>query len=72
MLLFRSEEHLQTWLEDWHLPRGAIFSLDQCWRLAQAWYGADRRESQWRRKTAEEAEALFADLGLTASFWKLR
>ncbi len=72
MLLFRSEEHVAKWLRDWHLPEGAILSLEQCWRLAQAWYGPDRREPDWRRKTAEEAEALFAQLGLTPPFWKLR
>lgn len=72
MLLFRSEEHIAKWLQDWHLPRGEILSLDQCWRLAQAWYSPDRREPNWRRKTVEEAEALFARLGLTSHFWNLR
>lgn len=72
MLLFRSEEHTGKWLHDWHLPHGATISLEQCWQLAKAWYGPDRRERGWRRKTAEEAEALFAQLGLDSPFWKLR
>ncbi len=71
MLLFRSEEHLDKWLADWRLPRGGILSLDQCWRLAQAWYGADRRAPDWRRKTGEEARQLFSELGLTGAFWEL-
>ncbi len=71
MLPFRSEEHLGKWLKDWNLLRGAILSLDQCWRLAQAWYGEDRREPNWRRKTVAEAQTLFAELGLTGSFWDL-
>ena len=62
---------MDTWLKDWHLPRGGILSLDQCWRLAQEWYGADRRDPNWRRKTIVEAETLFAELGLTSPFWAL-
>ena len=54
------------------MPRGACLTLDQSWRLARGWYGPDRRERDWRRKTIEEAEALFAELGLTAPFWALR
>jgi len=46
--------------------------LDTCNRLAREWYGPDRREPNWRRRSVEEAEALFKDLGLTSSFWNLR
>ncbi len=72
MLLFRSEEHIERWCQSWKLARGAILTLEQSWRLAQAWYGPDRREMAWRRKTVDEAEALFAELGLTSAFWSLR
>ena len=46
--------------------------LETGWRLAREWYGGDRRDPQWRRRTIEEAEALFAELGLTGDFWRLR
>jgi hypothetical protein len=72
MLLFRSEEHIDRWCQQWKLGRGALLSVEQAWRLAQAWYGPDRRELAWRRKTLEETEALFKDLGLTSPFWDLR
>ena len=72
MLLFRSEEHIGTWCEQWRQPRGGILSLDQTWKLAKAWYGPDRRELEWRRRTVDEAEALFAELGMTGPFWSLR
>jgi hypothetical protein len=72
MLIFRSEGHLEKWLKDWHMPRGAILSLEQCWQLAQAFYEPDRRAPQWRRKTVEEIEELFAEMGFTSSFWRLR
>jgi len=72
MLLFRSEEHIDRWCESWRLPRGGTMSVGTGWRLARAWYGGDRRDPQWRRRTIEEAEALFAELGLTGDFWRLR
>jgi hypothetical protein len=72
MLLFWSEEHVEKWCRDWNLPCGEVLSLDQCWRLAKAWYGPDRREPEWRRKTVYETEAHFTELGLTSPFWRLR
>ncbi len=72
MLLFRSEEHIQRWCRTWRQERGGVMTIDQAWRLAQAWYAPDRRDPTWRRKTADEAEALFAELGLTSAFWSLR
>ncbi len=72
MLIFRSEEHLEKWLKDWHMPQGAILSLGQCWQLAQEFYGPDRRAPEWRRKTVDEIEVLFAEMGFTSPFWRLR
>ena len=72
MLLFRSEEHVDRWCEQWKLKRGALMSLEQAGRLAEAWYGADRRHHAWRRKTVDETETLLAELGLTSPFWNLR
>lgn len=72
MLLFRSEEHVENWLRQWRLPRGEIISLEQCWRLAVTWYAPDRRQAEWRRKTVDEVEAVFSDLGFTSPFWRLR
>jgi hypothetical protein len=71
MLFFRSEEHVDKWCADWRFERGAVLRLGQCWRLAKIWYGADRRDPDWRRFTAHEAQGIFTDLGLTAPFWRL-
>ena len=71
MLLFRSEEHIDRWCADRELPRGATMTPKQCHRLARAWY-ADKLRPEWRRKTVEEAEAVFAEIGLTGPFWRLR
>jgi Alkylmercury lyase len=72
MLFFRSEEHVDRWCAAWRFERGAILDLDLGWRLAKEWLGPDRRDPSWRRRTLDETEALFADLGLTSAFWSLR
>ena len=70
MLAFRSEGHVERWCAARHIELGAVFTLEQAWLLARAWY-ADRRSPDWRRRTPEEAEALFASIGLTGDFWRL-
>lgn len=72
MLFFRSEEHVDRWCASWRFDRGAVLSLEKGWNLAAAWYGPDRREPSWRRRTLEETEALFAELEFTSEFWSLR
>jgi hypothetical protein len=70
MQLFRSEEHIHEWCRQRGREPGSIFSLEQMWRLADAWY-RDRLEPTFRRRTVEEAEALFASVGLTGDAWRL-
>jgi hypothetical protein len=70
MLLFRSEEHVKTWYQRQGLSTGAILTLEQQWELARVWY-SDRMSPNWRRRTPTEAEAIFANLGLTDGFWRL-
>ncbi len=71
MLLFRSEEHARQWRDARGLPGATSLSLETGWRLARAWY-TRKLDPDWRRHTIEEAEALFAGLGLTGEFWRLR
>jgi hypothetical protein len=70
MLLFRSEEHIDRWYRPRGIARGATLTLDQQWELARIWY-ADRMVRDWRRRTPEEAEAVFARVGLVGEFWRL-
>ena len=72
MLFFRSEEDIRRWCETWRLPRGAVIPLAKGWALARVWYGEDRRDPAWRRRTLEETEGVFAQLGFTSEFWNLR
>ncbi len=71
MLLFRAEEHIENWRRQWNQPRGATLTIDQAWRLANAWY-PNKMDPDWRRATLDETEALLANLGLTGPFWNLR
>jgi len=70
MLLFRSEEHRDTWLTARDLTHGATLSVAQQWDLARVWY-RDRMSPEWRRRTPDEAQAVFESLGLTGAFWRL-
>ncbi|MGZ5494281.1 MAG: hypothetical protein ACXW3E_12945 [Thermoanaerobaculia bacterium] len=71
MLYFRSEEHIDRWCETWRHARGQVIPIDVGWKLATAWYSEDRRDPKWRRRTPQEAEAVFASVGFTGDFWKL-
>jgi hypothetical protein len=66
MLLFRSEEHVERSGK----ARGAFMTPDQMWRLADTWY-RDRDDPAWRRRSADEAENVFAEIGLGGEFWQL-
>jgi hypothetical protein len=70
MLLFRSEEHVETWYRRRGIATGATLTLDQAWELACLWY-ANRMAPDWERRTPGGAEAVFASLGLTDEFWRL-
>ncbi|MCG8467313.1 MAG: hypothetical protein MJB57_03780 [Gemmatimonadetes bacterium] len=40
------------------------------WRLASRWWD-DRLDRDWRRRTLEERQAIFDEVGLRDSFWSL-
>jgi hypothetical protein len=69
MLLFRSEEHLDAWIEMGN-PRGELMSMDQQWELAQRWFGG-RHLASWNKRTPGEAEGILRSVGLTSDFWGL-
>jgi hypothetical protein len=71
MLAFRSEAHVDRWCSERGVAKGAVFPLETLRRLARVWY-ADRMEPGWRRRTPDEAQGVFAELGLTGAFWRLQ
>ena len=68
MLLFRLEENVDRWCAARGLPRRPLVSLEQLWRLAVEWY-ANRLTVESRRPGPDEMARIFADIGLTDSFW---
>jgi hypothetical protein len=70
MLLFRSEGHVRRWARERGTVPGAVFTLQQGWALAEAWF-TDRLDPSWRRRTPEETQAVFEGIGLTGPFWDL-
>jgi len=72
MLYFRSEEDIDRWCKAWNMTRGGVMTLEQGWRLALAWYSPDRRAPEWRRRTIDEVEEVFGEIGLISPFWSLK
>ena len=68
MRFFRSEEHARRSQPS---ESSIVITLTQAAKLARAWY-VKKLTPAWRRHTAEEAEALFAQLGFDLDFWRLR
>ena len=68
MLLFRSEEHVHTWLAG--RPAGASLSAATLSALAHAWWG-DRLAPDWTPHTREQNQAILDRVGLTGEFWQL-
>ena len=68
MNLFRSEEHVQAWL-DGREP-GATISITKLNELAHAWWH-DRLEPDWQPHTRAQNQEILEGLGLTGAFWRL-
>ena len=68
MLLFRSEETVDSWCEARAIPRRPLITLQQLWQLAVHWY-ANRLTVESRRPAAAEMVSIFASIGLNGPFW---
>jgi hypothetical protein len=68
MLLFRSEDHVTTWLAG--RQPGATIPITRLAELADAWW-SDRLAPDWRPHTREQNQAILDRLGLTGPFWSL-
>jgi len=69
MNLFRSEEHIERWLDGPRAP-GATIPVAKLSELAHAWW-SDRLAADWRPHTREQNQAILDRLGLTDEFWRL-
>ena len=80
MLVFRSEAHVQRWLEAGAggrltggraAPRGgATIPITRLAELAEAWWW-DRLDPGWQPHTRDRNQAILDGLGLTGDFWRL-
>jgi hypothetical protein len=68
MNLFRSEEHIERWL-DGREP-GATIPVATLAELAVAWWH-DRLLPDWRPHTREQNQGILERVGLTGDFWRL-
>jgi hypothetical protein len=68
MNLFRSEEHVESWLGG--RSRGATIPVTVLSALGHAWY-SDRLAPAWRPRSREHSQAILDGLGLTGDFWRL-
>jgi Alkylmercury lyase len=67
---FRSSADIDDWCHRHGLERGAAIPLMQMQRFAKDWYGG-YLQSPWRKRTAEEAKAIFDRHGFEGDFWRL-
>lgn len=68
MNLFRSEEHIASWLAG--RGPGVTLTVTKLCELAHVWWG-NRLDPQWHPRTLEQSQAILTGLGLTGPFWSL-
>ena len=71
ILYFRDAREIGAWCASHGVARGETMTAEQCWRLAQRWFGG-RFDPAWRRLTPEAAQSSLREVGLTGPFWNLR
>ncbi|MCA0911272.1 organomercurial lyase [Qipengyuania gaetbuli] len=67
---FRSEAEIDLWCQRHALPRGAVVPMERMWLFASEWYGDYLREP-WKKRSVEDASAVFAKHGFEGDFWRL-
>jgi hypothetical protein len=70
VLPFERAEDVAAWCEGHALPRGDVVALSQVLALAREWYGP-YLDPDWRKRTVDEAQAVFDRVGLQGSHWRL-
>jgi hypothetical protein len=70
ILFFASEVGIDRWCARHGRPRGSVLRFDTARGLSQLWFG-DYASPQWRRKTPQQAVAIFKQLNLDPRFWTI-
>ena len=67
-LVFETEGDIDRWCARHGIEKGEVVPLGQVHNLARDWYGG-HLDPEWRKATADEAQAVFRKVGLTAPHW---
>jgi len=67
---FEAQADIDAWCRRHALPRGAVLNIPALWDFARDWYG-NYLQKPWRKRTNEEARALFMRHGLVGPFWEI-
>ncbi len=70
ILFFSSPEKIAAWSRRHGRPMGSALEIGRAVRLGQLWFG-DYASPDWKRKNADQAGAVFAELGLDPAFWRI-
>jgi len=70
ILFFTSAAEIDAWCVRHGRPRGAVLDIETGIKLAGLWFG-DYASPGWRRKTPQQGEAIFRELGLDSTFWRM-
>ena len=71
ILFFTSEGMVEEWCARHRRPKGALLDMRKAIGLADRWFG-DYASPEWRRKTPQQAMAIFEELELDPEFWTLQ
>jgi hypothetical protein len=67
---FSQLAEIDRWCARHAMPRGADMTISELWSFAREWYG-DYLRKPWRKRSAADAQAVFARHGLRSQFWRL-
>ena len=70
MLVFRNADDVREWSQRHGLPVGDLQPVTKVMELARRWYG-DYLRPDWRKRSTQEAGAIFRDLGFSHPVWDL-
>ena len=71
ILFFTGESKVEEWCARHRRPQGVLLDMRKAIGLADRWFG-DYASPEWRRKTPDQALAIFEELELDPEFWTLQ
>jgi hypothetical protein len=70
ILFFSSETRVDDWCKRHSRPKGSVLGIAKGLELARLWSG-DYASRDWKRKTPDQAAAIFKELDLDPEFWRI-